>query len=110
MLVFSQALLDTAVPGEVALQARTAVDQEQLRGGDSAAGVWLGTVVDDGAMRPRAGDGGKARLYEAALGCPPARQVLIHLHLAERPASCYLHACDRAHSEACDVCTRDPVS
>ena len=95
---------------EVALQARTAVDQKQLRGGDGAAGVQLGAVVDDGSMRPRPGDGGEAGLDEAALGCPPARQKLIYLHLAERPASRDLHACDRPHSEACDVCAGVPAT
>ena len=108
--VLSLALLDTVVPSEMALQARTAVDQEQLRGGDSAAGARLGAVVDDGSVRPRPGNGGEAGLDEAALGCPPARQVVVHVHLAERPASRDLHACDRPHSEACDVCTGDPVT
>ena len=110
MPVLSLALPDTVVPGEVALQARTAVDQEQLRGGDSAAGARLGAVVNDGSMRPRPGNGGEAGLDEAALGCPPARQILVHLHLIERPASPDLHACDRPHSEACSACTGVPVT
>ena len=92
------------------LQARTAVNQEQLRGGDSAAGAGLGAVEDDGSVRPRPGYGGEAGLDEAALGGPPARQVVVHVHLAERPAARDLHACDRPHSEACDVCTGDPVT
>lgn len=48
----------------------TAVHEEELRAGDSVAGVRLGAVVDDGAVGARACDGGEAGLYEAALRRP----------------------------------------